>query len=57
MEEILYEKRNFILIYAIVSILLVFTIGHYDANAIVGWAVELLRTISHGDLHNYQNNS
>lgn len=56
MKEILYEKRNFILIYAIVSILLVFTIGHYDANAIVGWAVELLRTISHGDLYNYQNN-
>ena len=51
--------KNHILISAVLGILsiwLVFFVGHFDSNAIVGWGLELLRTIKAGDFYDYQNN-
>ena len=56
MESLFYGNKKCISFYIVTSLIGVLAVGHYDSNAIVEWAVELLRTIGHGDLYNYQNN-
>lgn len=51
----LFGKKYYTVLFFILVSILVFCVGHSDANAIVKWGEYFLYSVVNGDIYNYQN--